>query len=90
MVNTYNMLPPSDVMVPLFLRVLRIHRALGLGNTQTLLGTYTDEEVDESYRNYDALLALQDTPYTVALAAQPGNGDGITGLCQMLAQEYDA
>ena len=43
-----------------------------------------------SYWNYDALLALQDTPYTVALTAQPVNGDGSTGLCQMLAQEYEA
>ena len=49
MVIAYNMLPQCDVMVPIFLQVLRIYRALGLGNTQTLLGTYTDEEVDDSF-----------------------------------------
>ena len=50
----------------------------------------TRKSMMHSYWNYDALLALQDTPYTVALTAQPGNGDGSTGLCQMLAQEYEA
>lgn len=69
----------SNELFALFLRALRVHRALGLGNGMRFQG-YNDAQVNLLYWNNYHRLEIEDD--------HPPMGDGIGTYCSYIAQEY--
>jgi len=68
-------------LYPYFLKVLRLHRTLGLGDGLRLLGN-TEKIVEKGYWHHYNLLELEDNN-------DPGPGDGLSTYCSYTSDEYE-
>lgn len=80
MTLAYPIMGSLGIEDPLFLPSIRVHRALGLGNSLRLQG-YNEDSVNEGYWKHYSILELEDG------SVQP-MGDGIGAYCEYIAKEY--